>query len=70
MWERSRESLPADAVLLVNTRLTDEDKDHGADLVVLLPDVGCVVLEVKGGTVWYGERLDTPSRCSTSLRGR
>ena len=32
-------------------RLTDERKDHELDLVVLMPDVGIVVLEVKGGAV-------------------
>jgi hypothetical protein len=52
VWERLRASLPADATLLANLRLTDEGKDHEVDLLVLLPDVGCLVLEVKGGSVW------------------
>ena len=38
-------------MLLANLRLTDGDKDHEADLVVLMPDVGVLVLEVKGGSV-------------------
>ena len=40
-----------DDVLIANLRLTDGDKDHEADLVVLMPDIGVVVLEVKGGSV-------------------
>lgn len=53
VWERARDLLPGDAILLANLRLVDEDKDHEADLVVLLPELGVVVLEVKGGSVWY-----------------
>ncbi|WP_210438801.1 nuclease-related domain-containing DEAD/DEAH box helicase [Nocardioides xinjiangensis] len=55
VWERLRDSLAADDVLIANLRLTDEQKDHEADLVVLMPDVGIVVLEVKGGSVWWDD---------------
>ena len=55
VWERLRDGLGHDDVLLANLRLTDELKDHEADLVVLMPDVGILVLEVKGGSVWYDE---------------
>lgn len=51
VWERLRDSLAADDVLIANLRLTDADKDIEADLVVLMPDVGILVLEVKGGSV-------------------
>ena len=47
--------LGPDDVLLANLRLTDETKDHEADLVVLMPEVGVLVLEVKGGSVWYDD---------------
>ena len=40
VWERLRDGLGPDDVLLANLRLTDETKDHEADLVVLMPDVG------------------------------
>ena len=53
VWTRLRDTLPDDAVLIAGLRITDEDKDHEADLVVLLPEVGIVVLEVKGGSVSY-----------------
>jgi hypothetical protein len=53
VWERLRDGLGAADVLLANVRLTDEDKDHEADLVVLMPDIGIVVIEVKGGSVWH-----------------
>lgn len=46
-WERLRDQLGDDDVLIANLRLTDEDKDHEADLVVLMPGFGCLVLEVK-----------------------
>jgi nuclease-like protein len=55
VWERLRAGLGADDVLLANLRLTDEDKDHEADLVVLMPGAGVLVLEVKGGSVWHDE---------------
>ncbi|HEY1134013.1 MAG TPA: NERD domain-containing protein [Nocardioides sp.] len=52
VWERLRDALGEDDVLVANLRLTDETRDHEADLVVLMPGVGCLVLEVKGGSVW------------------
>lgn len=52
VWERLRTTLGGDAVLLANLRFTDEKKDYEADLVVLLPGAGVVVIEVKGGSVW------------------
>ena len=56
VWERLRDSLSPDDVLLAGVRLTDEDKDHEGDLVVLMPDVGVLVLEVKGSSVWHDEQ--------------
>ncbi len=55
VWERLRTSLGPDAVLLANLRLTTDELDYEADLVVLLPAVGICVLEVKGGSVWHAE---------------
>lgn len=55
VWERLRQSLPAESVLMANLRITDERKDHEADLVVLMPGVGVIVVEVKGGSVWRDE---------------
>jgi hypothetical protein len=42
----------ADTVVIPNLRLTNDKKDYELDFVVLMPDVGVVVLEVKGGHVW------------------
>ena len=53
VWERLRETLREEDVLLANVRLTDRSKDHEADLLVLLPGAGVVVVEVKGGSVWH-----------------
>lgn len=55
VWQRLRDTLPPDAVLLANVRLTDQDKDHEVDLLVLLPEVGFLTLEVKGSSVWHDE---------------
>ncbi|MGN7246806.1 NERD domain-containing protein [Janibacter anophelis] len=54
VWERLRDSLRPEDTLIANFRLTDTRKDHEADLVVVMPDVGVVVVEVKGG----GVRID------------
>ena len=53
VWQRVREGLGPDDVLIANFRLTDQDKDYEADLIVLMPEVGILVLEVKGGSVWH-----------------
>ena len=55
VWERLAAGLGDDDVVVANLRLTDESKDHEADLVLLMPDFGVLVLEVKGGSVWYDE---------------
>ncbi|MBM9459498.1 NERD domain-containing protein [Nocardioides sp. zg-536] len=55
VWDLLRDQLGPDDVLLANVRLTNEDKDHEADLVVLMPDFGALVLEIKGGSVWYDQ---------------
>lgn len=53
VWTRLRDGLRDDDVLIANLRLTDETKDHEADLIVLMPDIGIMVIEVKGGSVWH-----------------
>ncbi|RYB94808.1 nuclease [Nocardioides oleivorans] len=55
VWERLRDSLGDNDVLVANLRLTDEIKDHEADIVVLMPGIGIVVLEVKGSSVWWDD---------------
>ena len=56
VWETLRDQLPGDAILVSGLRIVDETLDHEADIIVLLPDAGIVVVEVKGGSVWYGAR--------------
>ena len=48
VWERLRDDLRPDDTLIANYRLTDAQKDHEADLVVVMPDAGVVIVEVKG----------------------
>jgi len=42
-----------DWTVLANVRLTDEKKDHELDLIVLMPDTGVVVVEVKGSDLRF-----------------
>lgn len=51
VWERLLAQAPGDWTILANLRLTTTRQDHELDLVVLMPDVGIVVVEVKGGSV-------------------
>ena len=53
VWEILRDSVGPDATILAGFRVTDATKDHEADLVVLMPEVGVVVVEVKGGSLWH-----------------
>ncbi len=51
VWESLCHGVAEGTVLLPNVRLTSEHKDHELDIVVLMPGVGIVVVEVKGGSV-------------------
>ncbi|PKW25719.1 nuclease-related domain-containing DEAD/DEAH box helicase [Phycicoccus duodecadis] len=55
VWTRLVEQAEDDWTIVANLRLTDEKKDHEADLIVLMPDVGVLVVEVKGGSVSVGD---------------
>ena len=50
-WTAVKASLRPDDVLVANLRLTDDQGDHEADLVVAMPGAGIAVIEVKGGSV-------------------
>ena len=56
VWDLLRQQLRAQDVLMSGLRVTDRTKDHEADVVLLLPGTGVVVLEVKGGSVWFDGR--------------
>ena len=51
VWERLRDGLGDDDLLLSNQRVTDHFKDHEIDLAVLIPGAGLVAIEVKGSQV-------------------
>ena len=51
VWEALRAGLGPDDVLMANLRLSDEVKDHEADIVAIIAGAGVVVVEVKGGNV-------------------
>jgi hypothetical protein len=56
VWSQVLEQGGDDWTVLANVRLTDEGRDHEADLVVLMPDVGVLVVEVKGGSLHVDDR--------------
>jgi hypothetical protein len=51
VWDVLRAKLGPEDVLMANLRLSDEVKDHEADIVAIIAGAGVVVLEVKGGSV-------------------
>lgn len=53
VWELLCSQLRPHDVLMSNVRITNHEKDHELDLVVLTPGAGIVVVEVKGGSVWH-----------------
>ncbi|GAB2594784.1 nuclease-related domain-containing protein [Pseudactinotalea suaedae] len=56
VWDRLRAQLPDDAHLIGNLRLSEEEKNHEIDFLVLLPRRGVIALEVKGaGIGWRAE---------------
>lgn len=65
VWERLRDTLRPVDTLIANYRLTDTRKDHEADLVVVMPDVGVVVVEVKGAGIGYRDGQWTMTRGNT-----
>ncbi len=52
VWEELRQQLRPKDILMANVWFTDRKQDYEADIVVLMPDAGVVVVEVKGGSVW------------------
>lgn len=69
VWESLAAQLPANAFLIANLRLSDRNKNHEIDLLVLLPEQGALVLEVKGaGVEWDLERGWTIQRNSRRVR--
>lgn len=55
VWQRLLDQLPDDAILLGNLRLSDQNKNHEIDALVLLPGRGGLVLEVKGSGIAWSE---------------
>lgn len=51
VWGRLARQFGDDVILLPNLRLTDEDQDHEADILALVPGAGIITIEIKGGSV-------------------
>lgn len=68
VWQRAQRQLPDDCIIVSSVRIADRHKDHEADLVLLMPDSGIVVVEVKGSHVWvdngqwFIQRREGPDR--------
>lgn len=56
VWDALGRQLPVGAEMIPNLRLAGNEQDHEIDILVLLPDAGVVVLEVKGGAVSADEQ--------------
>jgi hypothetical protein len=54
VWETLAAQLPDEAYLIHGQRIQVQ-RETEIDLLVLWPDVGCAVVEVKGGQVWLKE---------------
>ena len=55
VWEMLMKQLPVDAVIICNLKILEANLEFEMDLVVLWPEVGVAVLEVKGGKVTPNE---------------
>ena len=55
VWKLLREQLGPDDLLISGQRISARDKDHEIDICVAFADGGIVVVEVKGGPVWYDD---------------
>lgn len=51
VWERLRDQVPDDAIIFSNLLIHDAEGEHELDFVVILPNQGIVVIEVKGGYI-------------------
>ncbi|MBE7325041.1 NERD domain-containing protein [Nocardioides sp. Y6] len=55
VWQRLRDQLGDDDVLMAGVWVTDTDGDYEADLVVAMPGTGICVIEVKGAGVCHDD---------------
>ena len=55
VWQALIEQLPADAAVVCNLKILDTYKHYEIDFIVLVPEVGIAVIEVKGGNVTPNE---------------
>ena len=55
VWQALMEQLPSDAAVACNLKIMEPDQEYEIDFIVLIPDVGVAVLEVKGGDVHANE---------------
>lgn len=51
VWQALMDQLPADAAIVCNLKIIEPDQEYEMDFIVLIPDVGIALLEVKGGEV-------------------
>ena len=52
VWESLVRRAPDEWTIIANLNMSDAEREHEIDLLVLMPERGIVVLEVKGASVW------------------
>ena len=55
VWQALMDQLPVDAAVICNLKIIEHDQEYEMDLIVLIPDMGVAVIEVKGGEVTPNE---------------
>lgn len=64
VWRALRDGLPADAWILANFAFSDSRRDYEVDLLVVIPEMGVTIVEVKGGQLaqdehgWWFQYVD------------
>ena len=55
VWQALMDQLPSDAAVVCNLKIIEHDQEYEIDFIVLVPDLGVAVIEVKGGDVTPNE---------------
>jgi hypothetical protein len=68
VWQELMKQLPIDSAVICNLRILDSNIEHEIDFIVLLPEIGVAVIEVKGGDVIPNEDSTFTQRDARSQR--
>lgn len=68
VWQELMRQLPIDAVVVCNLKILDANIEHEIDFIVMWPELGVAVIEVKGGDVIPNEDSTFTQRDARSQR--